>query len=452
MSQQALDLRRSTQIVRRHKVLLGIAVALGVLVGAGYATLYPPMLTSTALIVLPQSSPTTATQSSSGSTGQDIQSAYMATQIVIADSNQVLAAALPNVKPPMPLQKLRSQVDVSSVTSYILSISAKGPTAADAETTANAVAQSYIAYVNSPSSPIKHVSALVLEPATVATGTKPLKALVITGFIGALGGALIGIILSLAVGRKDRRLRERDEIASSIGIPVLASVPVEHPSDAAGWTRLLENYAPASVHAWRLRAALQQLGVAGSSRPFYNGDAGFSLAVLSLSSDPRALALGPQLACFAASVGIPTALVIGPQQDAGTAATLRTACAAPPSASSKRPSLLHVVVTNDGVIDKQSEAELSIAVAVIDSGATEPPDMMRTTATVIGVTAGVATADQLARAAVAASADGREVTGILVADPDPADRTTGRIPNLGPATRRRLPSRLKGIVTTEIRR
>ena len=44
--------------------------------------------------------------------------------------------------------------------------------------------------------------------------------------------------------------------------------------------------------------------------------AGFSLAVLSLSSDPGPLALGPQLAVFAASLGIPTTLVIGPQQDA----------------------------------------------------------------------------------------------------------------------------------------
>ena len=43
---------------------------------------------------------------------------------------------------------------------------------------------------------------------------------------------------------------------------------------------------------------------------------GSSVAVLSLSSDPGAFALGPQLAVFAASLGIPTALVIGPQQDA----------------------------------------------------------------------------------------------------------------------------------------
>ena len=55
MSQQALDLRRSTQIVRRHKVLVGIVVALGILGGAAYAVLKPPMLTSTALIALPTS-------------------------------------------------------------------------------------------------------------------------------------------------------------------------------------------------------------------------------------------------------------------------------------------------------------------------------------------------------------------------------------------------------------
>ena len=54
MSQQALDLRRSVQTVRRHKILVGIMVALGLLIGAAYATLNPPMLTSTALIVLPQ--------------------------------------------------------------------------------------------------------------------------------------------------------------------------------------------------------------------------------------------------------------------------------------------------------------------------------------------------------------------------------------------------------------
>jgi hypothetical protein len=79
------------------------------------------------------------------------------------------------------------------------------------------------------------------------------------------------------------------------------------------------------------------------------------------------------------------------------------------------------------------------------------PDTLRTSATVIGVSAGAASAEQLARAAVVAAADGREVTGILVADPDEDDQTTGRIPHLARPVRRRMPNRLRGIVT-EIRR
>ena len=57
MSEQALDLRRSAQIVRRHKRLMGLLVVLGILVGgAAYIVFTPPMLTSTALVALPQSS------------------------------------------------------------------------------------------------------------------------------------------------------------------------------------------------------------------------------------------------------------------------------------------------------------------------------------------------------------------------------------------------------------
>ena len=55
MSQQALDLRRSIQILRRRKVLLCLMVALGILAGGAYAWLHPPMVTSTALVLLPQS-------------------------------------------------------------------------------------------------------------------------------------------------------------------------------------------------------------------------------------------------------------------------------------------------------------------------------------------------------------------------------------------------------------
>ncbi len=38
-------------------------------------------------------------------------------------------------------------------------------------------------------------------------------------------GALLGVIITVAMGRSDRKLRERDEIAGAIGVPVLASIP-----------------------------------------------------------------------------------------------------------------------------------------------------------------------------------------------------------------------------------
>jgi capsular polysaccharide biosynthesis protein len=438
MSQQVLDLRGSVQVVRRHRVLVGIVIALGVLIGGVYATLNPPMLTSTALIVLPRSVPS------------------MATQVVVAQSDPVLSAARTTISPTVSLQTLRDEIEVRSLTSYVIAVTARSRSGAQAEAMADAVAQSYIADVGSARSPVGHVSAQILEQATLAAGSTPLKALIVTGLIGALGGALIGVITSLAISRKDRRLRSRDEIADSLGIPVLASLPVAHPSDAAGWTKLLADYKPGVVHAWRLRKTLQQLSLldgAVSSAAYGNDDDddgdGSSLTVLSLSSDPGALALGPQLAVFAASLGIPTVLLVDKHQNSAGMAGLRTACAAPQQAGSKHPSHLQVVVSDAD--EAKARAALTVVVTVIDGAAPQAPDVMPTTVSLLGVSAGMVTAEQLARVAVTSASSGYDIAGILVADPEPTDRTTGRIPNLVRPAQRKYPTRLKGL-TTEIRR
>src|SRR5215831_18539617 len=218
MSQQTLDLRRSIAIIRRLKVVVGIVTALGIAPGAAYAAFYPPPLTSTAVVSLPSSVQSTATQ------------------VVIADSYPVLSIAAAKVSPPVSIDKLRTEVDVKSLTPFLISITATGKTADVAEVTANAVANSYIAYVGDKKNPVQHVVAQMFQPATTATGSSRIRAMVITGLIGGLAGAIVGSVLSLAIGRRDRRLRARDQIANSIGIPVIASVPVGHPSDPAGWT------------------------------------------------------------------------------------------------------------------------------------------------------------------------------------------------------------------------
>jgi capsular polysaccharide biosynthesis protein len=452
MSEQALNLRRSVHVVRRHKILIGGMAVLGVLLGAAYSVYKPPMLTSAALVVLPA-----AVQSAGSITGPGADAPttggpdpYMATQIVIAGSDPVLSDALPQVSPAISIQALRAKIKVTSPATGILSISAKGRTAAQAEAIANAVAESYTAYVGSKASLAGLVSAHVLDSAATASGTAAVKQLVIYALLGAILGGLIGIIVAFVISHRDRQLRECDEIAGSIGIPVLASFPVDHPRDPAGWTKLLEDYKPGDLDAWRLRNALRQLGMVGFDA---NGDSdgSSSLAVLSLSSDPGAMAVGPQLAVFAASLGISTTLVIGTQQDTDATATLRTACDVPPSASSKRSSRLRVMVSDGRPASGQPGAALTIVVAVVDAQSPRVAGTMHATTTVLGVSAGATTAEQLARAASSAAADGREIDGILVADPESTDHTTGRNPDAPSPIQAKIPRRLRGL-TTEIRR
>ena len=419
MSEQPLDLRRSLHIVRRRFAVVGVVAALGLLAGICYTALNPPTYTSSALVALASS-----TRS-------------VPTQVVVASSGPVLSGALRSLNQATSLQTLRSRVQVTTPISYVLSINAEGNTAAEAKAISNAVAASYVAYVDAASNPDKQVQAEVLEDATNAAGVRSAFRFLIAAVLGALAGALIGAIGVLAVGRGDRRLRQRDEIADAIGVPVLASLATHRAADAADWARLLGDYEPSAADAWRLRSALDYLGLADLRSA--DGRAGRSaLTVLSFSSDRRALALGPQLAVFAAAQGILTALVIGAQQDPSTAA-LRAACLSTPS--SKLPGQLRVAIADRDNPD-WPDAVLTVVVTVVDGYNPQVADTMRANATVLGVSAGAATAEQLAYVAASAASIGCHIAGILVADPDPADSTTGREPQL--ARQKQMPTRITG--------
>lgn len=421
MSEQPLDLRRFFWIVWRHKIIVEVFAALGLAVGLVFTMHYPPLRASKALVELSPEVHDTSTQR------------------VIASSDPVLADAVRSADPGMSIEALRSRVQVSSVSYNVIAITAQGKTASQAERTANAVARSYVNYLASGKTPFPSVPAVVLQPARNATGTPVPLGMLIAGGIGALSGLLMGAVAALAIGRGDQRLRTRDEIAESIGVPVLASIHVSHPSSTASWRTLLEEYEPGDVDAWRLRKVLQHLDLAES-----NGS-GASLTVLSLSSDRKALALGPQVAAFAASMQIPAALVISAHQDANAAATLRAACAAP--WAPRRSGNLQVAVSDNGEADQVHGARLTVAVSVLDGRQPTVAGTMHTGATVLGVSAGAATAEQLARVAASAAADGRYISGILVGDPESGDHTTGRLPQLARPARWRTPPRRTGTAT-----
>jgi capsular polysaccharide biosynthesis protein len=429
MSQQPMGLRRAFELIRRNKAVVGGAVGLGLIVGGAFGSINPPQLVSSALVILPNTKipPNTMT--------------------VIATSDPVLSTARPHINPaPASIATLRQEVTASSSSSNIISVSAQAGKAAAAESAANAVADSFVGYLASAQSPIGQVNARILQPAGTASGPNLLVYRLVYGLVGAIAGLLVGLIAAIARGRKDRRLRARDDIANAIGIPVLASVPAGHPGNPQEWAKLLDSYQPAAVHGWRLRKTLQHLNVTGVNLTGEREGEAPIVAVVTLAKDPGALALGPQLAAFAASLGIPTALALGPSQDSGVTLALRTACA---GREGSRLGLQAVVLDGDRPVVPDDVA-LTVLVTVADEANPYPVNGLPVTATLIGVSAGGATAEQLAATAIAATDKGREVIGLLVADPDPSDRTTGRIPQL-PRPVPRMPTRLTGL-TTEVTR
>jgi hypothetical protein len=183
MSQRAPDLRRFRQVLRRFGTLVGLAVAAGVLAGAVAAAFSPVTVTSTALVVLPGSTPGTAAA------------------VAIAGGNPVLAGALARLSPVTSLETLRGEVQVTSPTPNVLAISARAGTAARAAATANAVAESYSDYVGSAASPAGHARTQVLQYATTATGTAPLMRLLAGALLGVASGVLAGVIAALVSRR-----------------------------------------------------------------------------------------------------------------------------------------------------------------------------------------------------------------------------------------------------------
>ncbi len=117
------------------------------------------------------------------------------------------------------------------------------------------------------------------------------------------------------------------------------------------------------------------------------------------------------------------------------------------------------MVSDDAAAVPPPNTALNIVVAVVDSEAPQLHGYVAphwtnlvagtagSSSTVLGVSAGVATAEQIARVAASAAVAGHEIVGILVADPDPADSTTGRLPQVSRPTRARRPNRMTGTAT-----
>ena len=335
----------------------------------------------------------------------------------------------------------------------------------------------------------------IVQPAAPATGPSEIRRMVTWALIGGLVAAAGTALVLLIRRRRDPRLRARDDLADAVGSSLLAVVRGRPQGSVAGWLALFETYEAPAEEAWAFRQVLRALAGPPDARdPAWTGtkrapgrvEHPRSLTVIALSGDERAVAVGPQLAVFAASLGITTRFVAATRHD--SVASLCAACATdrglklrsglvldagtegavPGQDASPRPtgdsltrplngrgtreSRLHeapgdysVGYLLRGMTDAAHyEADLTIVFAIADRKEPSLLDVPPTAATMLAISPGVGTREELARLAVAVDDAGRRIDGVVVSDPDPADRTTGRHTLDERAMQTPLPVRMTG--------
>jgi hypothetical protein len=96
-------------------------------------------------------------------------------------------------------------------------------------------------------------------------------------------------------------------------------------------------------------------------------------------------------------------------------------------------------------LDAHPSAELVVHLAVVDrQGADLQVPGVERAVTLLAVSSGVATPEELARVALAADEAGHAIDRIVIVDPDPLDRTTGRLLPTERAQHIPLPSLMTG--------
>ncbi|HJY55019.1 MAG TPA: hypothetical protein VJ418_01410 [Streptosporangiaceae bacterium] len=173
MNQQASDPPRSVQIIGRYWGLIGLVALLGALVGVVFAALNPPASSSRTLVVF--EAPTCPAGAICG--GPMFSPAFIEAML---------------------LKQFPSGVQVKPVTGDVVSISVAAGTAARAEAIAQAAARSYIVDTGAVPYMGEYASAQILQPATSAAAATPLKQVAGDALLGAVLGALLGIIAALA--------------------------------------------------------------------------------------------------------------------------------------------------------------------------------------------------------------------------------------------------------------
>lgn len=232
--------------------------------------------------------------------------------------------------------------------------------------------------------------------------------------LGAIAGLAAGVVAVLLWQRRERRLWSRDALAEAVGAPILLSLDVRKRRSRDDWVELLHHYQPSALEQWTVRRALRELEVA---------DGGTShLRVLATASDAAAAALALHVAVTAATSGTTTRLSVAADDEDGTA--LRAACAR----FFEDDARANLLVVDHEPEEDEDPPELSMTLVLVDQGRSLLSAAVRPeTITVLAVSSGASSGEQLARVAIAAADAGSPLTCAFVANPVANDHTVGRL-------------------------
>jgi hypothetical protein len=524
MAEQVMDVRSSAAFLRQRWRTIAAMTALGIAAGALYVVLVPAQLSSTTLLLFAEASglPTP------GQEGPTV------TQVHIVNSIPVLGRAARAVKPALTTAEVQQRVKVDAKTANLIAIQAFSRDARQAQALSQAVADAYIATLNAAAGSLAAVPPpLASREAALTSQLKDLRAQIATTTQRLQGenptssdGRRDAQLLAQLTNNQANLLVQLDKVQAAAdqatngtlvtpdiiqpAAPatgpgetrrlltwalVLAVVRGRPQGSVSGWLALFETYEAPAEEAWAFRQVLRALAGppdardsawTGNQRTPGRVEHPRSLTVIGLSGDQRAVAVGPQLAVFAASLGITTRFVVATRHD--SVASLCAACATdrglklrsglvldagtegavPGQDASPRPtgdsltrplngrgtreSRLHEAPGDysagyppRGMADAAHyEADLTIVFTIADRKEPSLLDVPPTAATMLAISPGVGTREELARLAVAVDDAGRRIDGVVVADPDPADRTTGRHTLDERAMQTPLPVRMTG--------
>jgi capsular polysaccharide biosynthesis protein len=242
------------------------------------------------------------------------------------------------------------------------------------------------------------------------------------GAIGTLAGLLVGVMVVMARYRRRGHISRRDQIADAVGMPVLMSISAAtRRKGISDWAALLEHYSPSAAEHWKVQQLFREI------HPETNAN---RVGVVSLAGDSAALVGIMQIAATLASLGVTTAIELAGRGE--MVQSLTTACARLTERNGQvRPNLHFSKIGYE-----TSHAPALTLTCIVTEGerpTISSPDRRRGPSILV-VSAGSSTTEDLARVAIAADEAGLPLKGIVVTNPDPSDPTTGRVPQVIPRT------------------